>query len=285
MIEFYKILELNLDATEKELKDTFRRLSKIYHPDKNNGSDQFVEKFRLVRDAYERVLVFMKSPSFSTWKSKYSNTAKQSTTKSEKSTNDKHQDNQGNNFYDRTRSDSSFSPHFNFYEFVNKSGLFVENLFQINSKPIQKQYSLNETILTNSFEYKLLDFHFVQDLGKNFFKTRSEGFFLILELEIKNISKSMISLHNYMFRLFDYEGYFFEFSSNGLAALNFLQEPIIPFFGKQLNPKIKSTHKLIFEVPEKGDYFMQLCGGQYKWDNNNICICDEVSIVKLTNGC
>lgn len=285
MIEFYKILELSLEATEKELKDAFRRLSKKYHPDKNDGSDQFVEKFRLVRDAYERVLVFMKSAGYSTWKSKHSNTAKQSTPNSQKSTNDTTQDSRSNDLFDTTKSDSSFSAHFNFYEFVNKSGLFAEDLFQNNSKPIQKQYSLNETILTDSFEYKLVGFQFAKELGNNFFKTKSDGVFLIVELEIKNISKSMVSLHNYMYRLFDYEGYFFEFSSNGLAAMNFLQEPIIPFFGKELNPKIKGTHKLIFEVPEIGDYFIQLCGGQYKWDNNNICICDEISIVKLTNGC
>lgn len=284
MIEFYKILELNLDATEKELKDNFRQLSKKYHPDKNNGSDQFVEKFRLVRDAYERILVFMKSPGFSNWKSKHTSSAKQSNNKSEKSTKDNHQTNKDNDFYDSKRSDSSFSPHFNFYEFVNKSGLFAENLFQSNSNYIRKQYSLNETIIADCFEYKLLDFYFVQELGNNFFKTKADGVFLIIDFEIKNISKSMISLHNYMYRLFDYEGYFFEFSNNGLAALNSLQAPIIPFFGKQLNPKIKCTQKLIFEVPEQGDYFMQLCGGQYKWDNNNICICDEVCIVKLTNG-
>lgn len=285
MIEFYKILELNLDATEKDLKDAFRRLSKKYHPDKNDGSNQFVEKFRLVREAYERVLVFMKSTSFSTWRSKHFNTSRQSTSSSEKSTNDKTQDGRNSDHYDGTKSNNSFSNHFNFYEFVNKSGLFAEDVFQNNSKTIRKQYSLNETILMDSFEYKLINFQFAKELGNSFFKTKSDGVFLIVELEIKNISMSMVSLHNYMYRLFDGEGYFFEFSSNGLATMNFLQEPIIPFFGKELNPKIKSTHKLIFEVPEIGDYFLQLCGGQYKWDSNNICICDEVSIVKLTNGC
>ena len=59
------------------------------------------------------------------------------------------------------------------------------------------------------------------------------------------------------------------------------QEPIIPFFGKEQNPKINSKFKIIYEVPEIGDYFLQLCGGSYKFDENNICICEEIETVKL----
>ena len=42
MINYYEILGLHSGATAAEIKSAFRRLAKIYHPDKNpNGKDQF----------------------------------------------------------------------------------------------------------------------------------------------------------------------------------------------------------------------------------------------------
>lgn len=277
MIEYFKILELEIDATEKDLKDSFRRLSKKYHPDTNQGSDKYVENFRLVHDAYERLLVFMKSNNFESWKKNHFKSKKQT---EENKYSSEYKEQTHSNFSNNQK-EKSKSEHFNYYEFVNDYGLFEEDLFEENITAIKKQYSLNEVVTTENFEYKILRFQFVKEFGNQIFKSKSDGYFLIVELEIKNISKTMISLHNYMYRIFDYEGYFYEFSINGLSTMNFLQEPIIPFFGKEQNPRIKSTIKLIFEIPEIGDYFIQLCGGKYEWDNNNICICNEISTVKL----
>lgn len=284
MTECYKILELDFDATEKDLKDSFRRLSKKYHPDKNGGSNQFIDKFRQVRNAYEKVLVFMKSTSHSTWKFKQSCSKEKSSNYSEKPSQQEAAGKHTSHHDKQREGNQSTDEHFNFYEFVNNDGIYEEDLFKNNLSSVQKQFSLHDIVLTDKFEYKLLNFRFAKELGSQFYKTMSDGVYLIVELEIKNVSKTMLSIHNYMYRLFDFDGYFYEFSSKGLSTMNFMQEPIIPFFGKELNPKIKSTHRLIFEVPEIGDYFIQLCGGSYQWDNDNICICDEVAIVKLNNG-
>ena len=46
----YDILGISVNATDEQIKSAFRRLAKLYHPDKNpNGKDQF-EKILL---AYE----------------------------------------------------------------------------------------------------------------------------------------------------------------------------------------------------------------------------------------
>jgi len=51
--DFYKLLELDKTASEREIKKAYRRLSKQYHPDKNPGDDTAKEKFVAVAEAYE----------------------------------------------------------------------------------------------------------------------------------------------------------------------------------------------------------------------------------------
>ena len=49
-MDYYKILGLTKNASENEIKKSYRDLSKKYHPDKNNGND---EKFKEITEAYE----------------------------------------------------------------------------------------------------------------------------------------------------------------------------------------------------------------------------------------
>lgn len=50
--DYYKILQVPVNATAAEIKAAFRRLAKLYHPDKNTGyADE--EKFKQIKEAYE----------------------------------------------------------------------------------------------------------------------------------------------------------------------------------------------------------------------------------------
>ncbi|KAI0896534.1 DnaJ-domain-containing protein [Annulohypoxylon nitens] len=51
--DFYKILGVNRDATEKQIKSAYKQLSKKYHPDKNPGDPTAKDKFVEVSEAYE----------------------------------------------------------------------------------------------------------------------------------------------------------------------------------------------------------------------------------------
>lgn len=51
--DYYKILELNKSASKEQIKASYRRLAKRYHPDKNPGEQFVEEKFKLVNEAYE----------------------------------------------------------------------------------------------------------------------------------------------------------------------------------------------------------------------------------------
>lgn len=50
--DYYEVLGINKEATDKEIKKAFRKLAKEYHPDHNKAADA-EEKFKEVSEAYE----------------------------------------------------------------------------------------------------------------------------------------------------------------------------------------------------------------------------------------
>lgn len=51
--DYYKIMGLEKTASEDEIKSTYRRLAKKYHPDLNPNDEKAQEKFKEVSEAYE----------------------------------------------------------------------------------------------------------------------------------------------------------------------------------------------------------------------------------------
>jgi DnaJ-class molecular chaperone len=52
----YHILNLPLTATEKEIRQAYRRLAKKFHPDRNPGKPEMEEQFKEIQQAYETLL-------------------------------------------------------------------------------------------------------------------------------------------------------------------------------------------------------------------------------------
>lgn len=50
---FYARLRLTAVATQSEVKSAYYRLSKIYHPDKNNNCPKAAVQFRNISEAYK----------------------------------------------------------------------------------------------------------------------------------------------------------------------------------------------------------------------------------------
>lgn len=51
--DYYNILEVDENASKKEIKDAYRRLARKYHPDANPNNPEAEDKFKKVSEAYE----------------------------------------------------------------------------------------------------------------------------------------------------------------------------------------------------------------------------------------
>lgn len=51
--DFYEVLGLGRDASERDIKKAYKRLAMKYHPDRNSGDAGAAEKFKEVKEAYE----------------------------------------------------------------------------------------------------------------------------------------------------------------------------------------------------------------------------------------
>ncbi len=53
---YYRILEVEKDATERELKIAYRKLAKKYHPDLNKDDPHAMKKFIELKEAYDTLI-------------------------------------------------------------------------------------------------------------------------------------------------------------------------------------------------------------------------------------
>ncbi len=53
MRDYYEILDISEDASQAEIKSSYRKLAKKYHPDLNQGDEEAQERFKEINQAYE----------------------------------------------------------------------------------------------------------------------------------------------------------------------------------------------------------------------------------------
>ena len=50
--DYYEVLEISKDATQSDIKKSFRSLARKYHPDKNPDDPSAENKFKEIQEAY-----------------------------------------------------------------------------------------------------------------------------------------------------------------------------------------------------------------------------------------
>src|SRR3954469_16910488 len=51
--DFYEVLGINRDATDEDIKKSYRKLAMKFHPDRNPGNKEAEEQFKEAKEAYE----------------------------------------------------------------------------------------------------------------------------------------------------------------------------------------------------------------------------------------
>lgn len=69
--DYYEILGVDKNASAKEIKSSYRKLAKKYHPDLNNGDEKAQEKFKEINEAYEVLSDPEKKKKYDTFGSSY----------------------------------------------------------------------------------------------------------------------------------------------------------------------------------------------------------------------
>jgi Domain of unknown function (DUF4352) len=118
---------------------------------------------------------------------------------------------------------------------------------------------IGDQIEVGNFIYRVDGVKFRKQLGNDFINETADGVFLIVPISLKNISQESRTLDGSMFKLKDEQGAKYESSSRGTSALEMSGQKTL--FLKQCQPNITTSGLLVFEVPSKGIYDLQLSGG------------------------
>lgn len=119
--------------------------------------------------------------------------------------------------------------------------------------------SIGEQIEVKHFAYRVNGIKFVKSIGNEFYRTRADGIFLIVDLSLLNRDNVAHILDNSMFKLTDENG--LQYQSSGEATTALLMNEEETLFLKQCNPQIQKQGLLAFEVPRKAVYDLHLSGG------------------------
>lgn len=130
-----------------------------------------------------------------------------------------------------------------------------------NKEKKPQEATIGTEVHVGNFAYRVDDIAFKKTVGNEFVRENADGVFLIVYLSLVNIDNESHTLDNSMFSLTDMDGIEYEYSIDGSTAIEMSGHKTI--FLKQCQPKIATSGILIFEVPQKKEYYLNLIGNSW----------------------
>ena len=66
-IDYYALLNLKHNCSERDIEKSYMKLSRKYHPDKNKGNDEIIKKYNLINDGYSALRDPIKRRIYDLW--------------------------------------------------------------------------------------------------------------------------------------------------------------------------------------------------------------------------
>ena len=149
--DYFKILGISRNATDKEIKSAFRKLARQFHPDLHPNDDEAESEFKEINEAYEILSDVDKKKSYEQFLSYWL----------------KNKDRESGDFYGENN-DISFNKYLNFDDFLNdligRFGEVGKEIFSTRS-PDKNARSLN---LDANFNLQISFFEALNGAKKNF---------------------------------------------------------------------------------------------------------------------
>mgnify|MGYP000950445234 CR=1 FL=1 len=138
-----------------------------------------------------------------------------------------------------------------------KESLKKQSLRQVkNNREVES--TVGKAIQIGHFVYTIQDVSFRKSVGDEFSEEIADGIYMLVNISIKNISKETRTLDGSLFAVTDKEGTKYEFSREASTALEMSGRKTL--FLKDCQPNIATKGLLVFEVPQKGEYYLHLIG-------------------------
>ncbi len=144
--DYYKILEINENSTEQEIKSAYRKLARKWHPDIAGNTEDAVKKFKEINEAYEVLSDKNKKAEYDTVNRYYNYSSKR--TEKQNTENTTRPD--FKNTHNEAKNEKERNNHFNFNweDFLSKYKEYTKKYNDINNKT--KSESKSEAKYGNS---------------------------------------------------------------------------------------------------------------------------------------
>lgn len=122
----------------------------------------------------------------------------------------------------------------------------------------ETESSIGKPVKVGHFIYTVQNIAFRKSVGDEFLEETADGIYMLVNLSIKNVSEETRTLDGSFFAVTDKKGIKYEFSTDAATALEMSGKK--PLFLKDCQPNITTKGVLIFEVPQKSEYYLHLIG-------------------------